>query len=46
MLYQVDSSCITLASGPAGKFFYRVRGEIKSIDDLTQIQLTTQQEEL
>lgn len=45
-LYQVDSSCITLASGPAGKFFYRVRGEIKIIDDLTQIQTTTQQEEL
>ena len=46
-IYQVDSTGITLASGPAGKFFYRVRGEIKIVDDLTQlqdIQSTTQQE--
>ncbi len=31
--YQVDSSCITLASGPAGKYFYRVRrGGIKVLE--------------
>jgi hypothetical protein len=37
-LYQVDSSCVTLTSGPAGKYFYRVRGEIKIVDDPTEIQ--------
>jgi len=42
----VDSTCITLASGPAGKFFYRVHGEIKIIDDPVQIQTITQQEEI
>jgi|LakMenEpi03Aug12_release.lakeMendotaPanAssembly.Ray.scaffolds.fasta_scaffold205335_1 hypothetical protein len=36
--YQVDSTGITLASGPAGKFFYRVRGDIKIVDDLTQLE--------
>lgn len=32
-IYRVDSSCITLASGPAGKFFYRVRGDIQIIQE-------------
>jgi len=36
--YQVDASNITLASGSSGKFFYRVRGEIKIVDDLTPLQ--------
>jgi hypothetical protein len=32
--YQVDASCITLASGPSGKYFYRVRGNIKVMDTI------------